>query len=435
MTTEPKPVRRLTAPTPRVALVISAVVVIGVVLYLGRHALTPFIIGALLVYLLDPAVGFISRIRIGSQTIPRGLAVLIVYLVVVVIVVQGLRLLLGPLVSQLIDYVRDLPALIATLQSTLDSLAATYRDLDFPESVRAFIDGALADLGKGAGGIDFGSLLPIARTIAGTAASFFGFLIIPIWAFYILRDRVRLTDQLAASLPPAWRDEVWGVLSIIERVFGRWIRAQLLLGLIVGAATYGGLLLLGWFVDPRFLQFAVFLAVIAGILELLPIIGPIISMFPTLLVALTTSDPVLGVISVLILYLAVQQLENAVLVPKIQGDAVQLHPSIVIFALIVGGSIAGLLGAILAIPITAAARDVYRYLFRRLSDDEVDATNGTPSEPTHQASDASSDQPATDVRPAARITRPHKRASGAREGPASRALMREAGQPSVDDAD
>ena len=72
----------------------------------------------------------------------------------------------------------------------------------------------------------------------------------------------------------------------------------------------------------------------------------------------------------MILYIAVQQLENAVLVPKIQGDAVQLHPSVVIFVLILGGAIAGLLGAILAIPITAAARDVYRYLFRRLSDDE-----------------------------------------------------------------
>ena len=138
-----------------------------------------------------------------------------------------------------------------------------------------------------------------------------------------------------------------------------------MLGLIVGVATFGGLVLLGTIVDPRFLQFAVFLAVIAGFLELLPIIGPIISMIPTLLIALTTRDPVIAVIGVVVLYLLVQQLENNVLVPIIQGDAVELHPSLVIFALIIGGSIAGLLGAILAIPITAAAMQVYRYLFRR----------------------------------------------------------------------
>jgi predicted PurR-regulated permease PerM len=248
--------------------------------------------------------------------------------------------------------------------------------------VRKFIDDALADLGEGAGGIDFGALLPIARGLAGTAASFFGFLIIPIWAFYILRDRVRLTTQFADSLPATWRDETWAILTIIERVFGRWIRGQIVLGLIVGAATFGGLLILGWLVDPRFIQFAVFLAVIAGLLELLPIIGPIISMIPTLLVALTTRDPATAIIGVLILYICVQQLENAVLVPKIQGDAVDLHPSLVIFALIVGGAIAGLLGAILAVPITAAARDVYRYLFHRLSDDEVPLATEVPAAST-----------------------------------------------------
>ena len=176
-----------------------------------------------------------------------------------------------------------------------------------------------------------------------------------------------------------WRDEVWAVMSIIERVIGRWIRAQLLLGLVVGVATFLGLLLLGATIDPRFTQFAVLLAVIAGILELLPIIGPILSMIPTLLVALTTSDPVVAAIAVVVLYLVVQQVEGAVLVPKIQGSAVELHPSLIIFVLIIGGAIAGLLGAILAIPITAAGRDVYRYLFRRLSDTPPAAEDSAPA--------------------------------------------------------
>src|SRR5688572_28457825 len=89
MSTEARPVRRLTAPTPRVALVIGAFLIGGILLYLGRSALAPFILGALIVYLLDPAVGWLSRIRIGRRTIPRGLAVLVVYAVVVLVVVQG----------------------------------------------------------------------------------------------------------------------------------------------------------------------------------------------------------------------------------------------------------------------------------------------------------------------------------------------------------
>ncbi len=395
MSTSNEP-RRLAMPTPRVALVLSAAIVIGVLLYLGRSALTPFIVGALIVYLLDPVVSWFARLKIGRRSLPRGLAVLLVYVIALFLIIEGLALLLGPLISQVIEYIRDFPRLLATLDSTLAQIAAAYRALDLPEPVRGFIDDALADLASGAGGIDFGSLLPIARTIAGTAAGFFGFLIIPIWAFYILRDRVRLQEQFMGSLPVTWRDEVWTVITTIERVFGRWIRGQLLLGLIVGGATFAGLLVLGWLVDPRFIQFAVFLAVIAGVLELLPIIGPIISAIPTLLVALTASDPVLAVVGVLVLYTAVQQLENAVLVPKIQGDAVQLHPSLVIFVLIVGGAIGGLLGAILAIPITAAARDVYSYLFNRLSDDEVPVGDGEASA-IDAASGEDADVPAADL--------------------------------------
>src|SRR5829696_7845187 len=152
-TTEP---RRLAMPTPRVALAISALIVIGVVLYLGRHALTPFIVGALLVYLLDPLVSWFSRLKLGRRTIPRGLSVLIVYVIAAFLIIEGLALLLGPLISQLIDYISDFPALLATLDSTLAKFAAAYRALDLPEPVRSFIDDALADLAGGAGGIDFG---------------------------------------------------------------------------------------------------------------------------------------------------------------------------------------------------------------------------------------------------------------------------------------
>jgi predicted PurR-regulated permease PerM len=362
--------KRLAPPTPRVALLIFAAIVVGVVLYMGRHALTPFIVGALLIYILDPAVDFLARRRLAGRRLPRGLAVLIVYVITFFVVVEGLTLLLSPLIRQILDFVRDLPQLLAALDDVAAQLREIYGTLDLPPAIRDFVDRFLADIGRGAGDFGLGSLVPIARTLLGTAAGFFGFLIIPIWAFYILRDRVRLAAQFDAALPPTWRPDVWAVVTIIERVVGRWIRAQIVLGFIVGIATYAGLLLLGWFVDPRFLQFAVLLAVIAGLLELLPIIGPIIAMIPTLLVALTTAEPLLALVSVVVLYTAVQQLENAVLVPKIQGEAVELHPSVVIFALIIGGAIAGLPGAIFAIPLTAAARNVYRYLFRRLSEED-----------------------------------------------------------------
>jgi len=101
------------------------------------------------------------------------------------------------------------------------------------------------------------------------------------------------------------------------------------------------------------------------VLELLPIIGPILAAIPAVLIAGTAG--VEAASAALLLYLAIQQVENNLLVPKIQGQATDLHPSVVMLALIVGGTVGGLLGAILALPVTAAARDVYRYLFNRLS--------------------------------------------------------------------
>jgi predicted PurR-regulated permease PerM len=143
----------------------------------------------------------------------------------------------------------------------------------------------------------------------------------------------------------------------------------------VGVFTFIGLLILSTFVDPVFGRYAILLSVTAGILELLPIIGPIISAVPAVLLAATAGlEPV---IAALILYTLVQQVENNVFVPKIQGDAIELHPALVMFAIVIGGSLAGLLGAILALPIAAALRDVIRYLFRRLSPEASEALSAS----------------------------------------------------------
>jgi predicted PurR-regulated permease PerM len=257
----------------------------------------------------------------------------------------------------------------------LESLRVWYQGLDLPEWARSAIDRVLAGFSGGQGGeggTDIGSLLPIARSLATTLIGAFGFLIIPFWAFWVLKDLPSLSRSFERALPIPWRRDALAVMGIVDHTFGRWIRGQLILGAVVGLGTFVGLIILGELVDPVFLSFAVLLAVVAGVFELVPVIGPILSMVPTLVLAFVTDDPVRAAIAVVLLYLVVQQLENHVLVPQIQGDAVELHPSVVILALIAGSALFGLLGAILSVPVTAAARDIYRYCFRRLSEDDPD---------------------------------------------------------------
>jgi predicted PurR-regulated permease PerM len=361
---------RLAPVSPRVVVLIAAAIVIGVLLWMARDAVRPFIVGLLIVYLFDPPVrGLVAR---GMR---RSLAILLVYVIAVVAIVELVNLTLTPLIDEIVRLLQDLPGLAQQLQAQADRLAEFYDRLAIPDAVRQWIDSMITSITQGGPGggpaFDPTDLLPVLTGVTSIIGGLFAYVILPVWIFYVLKDRVVLTKQFDRSLPLAWRFDVWAVLRIIRRVFGQWIRGQLVLGVTVGVFTFAGLLILSAFVHPVFGRYAILLSVTAGILELLPIIGPIISAVPAVLLAATAGlEPV---IAALILYTLVQQVENNVFVPKIQGDAIELHPALVMFAIVIGGSLAGLLGAILALPMAAALRDVIRYLFRRLSPEASEA--------------------------------------------------------------
>ena len=358
---------RIAPLTPRVAVLMAATVVLGVLLWLASDAVRPFVVGLLFVYLLDPPVRWLA-----NHGVRRTIAILLVYIVAIVLFVEFVNLTITPLVDELVRFLRDLPGLAESLHAQVDRLSEVYARLQIPAAVRDWIDGALASLGEGgAPAVDPSAFLPILTGAGSIVGAIFGYILLPVWVFYLLKDRVALAADFDRSLPAAWRFDAWAVIKIIRRLLGQWVRAQLVLGLTVGIFTFVGLLILSRLVDPVFGRYAVLLSVTAGILELLPIIGPIISAVPAVLLAATAGlEPVIAAI---VLYTLVQQIENNLLVPKIQGDAIQMHPALVMFAIITGGALAGLLGAILALPVAAAGRDVVRYLFRRSSPDAPEA--------------------------------------------------------------
>ena len=368
--------------SPRVVLVLVGAAIVGLVLYAGRSALGPFVVGLVLAYLLDIPVERLSRLGL-----PRWIAVLAVYGITAVALFQGLRFLLRPLADEVSTFITEFPRFSRQITDQ-------YAHLDLPRPLRQSIDSLLAELGTGIGSIDPTTLLPIATLFAGILGAIVAYIIVPVWAFYLIKDRPALSAAAERSLPEPWRADVRAVSGLVLRVFGQWLRGQVILGLAVGVATFVGLLVLGATVDPVFSRFAIFLSVVAAVFELLPIIGPILSAIPAVLLALTAGlEPALAAV---LLYTIVQQVENNVLVPKIQGDAVE--PSIIMVALVVGGAIGGLLGAILALPITAAARDIFRYLFHRL--DEPAWTTGealaaTRDRPTSALAEVADIPPAT----------------------------------------
>jgi len=360
--------RRFAPLSPRVAVLIGATIVIGLMLWMARDSVRPFVLGLIFVYLLDPPVRWLAR-----HGVRRSLAILIVYVVGIVAIVEFLALTLQPLVDEIVRFVEDFPKLAADLDAQLQKLGEFYARLQIPIAIRDWIDSVIAGFGQGTGGggVDLTFLLPVLTGAGSLLGLIFGYLILPVWVAYLLKDKAALVATFDRRLPAAWRFDVWAIIKTVERIFGQWVRGQLILGFAVGVFTFIGLMILSRLVDPIFGRYAVLLSIIAGVLELVPIIGPIISAVPAVLLAATAGPA--AIVAALLMYTLVQQVENNFFVPKIQGDAVELHPAVVMFAIIIGGALAGLLGAILALPVTAAFRDVVRYLFRRLSPDEPEA--------------------------------------------------------------
>jgi predicted PurR-regulated permease PerM len=352
--------------SPRVMVLLGAAIVVGLLLWMARDSVRPFIVGLLLVYLLDIPVRWLVR-----RGLRRTVAIILVYIAALVIFIEFMALTLTPLVNEILRFIEEFPKLAESLNARLQDLTELYSRLEIPVAIRDWIDGVIAGIGQGGGevgtGVDLSFLLPLVTGAGSLIGAIFGYVILPVWVFYLLKDRVSLAASFDRALPVSWRFDTL-VLRSVERVLSQWVRAQFVLGFAVGAFTFIGLLLLSRFVDPIFGRYALLLSVIAGILELLPIIGPIIAAVPAVLIAATAGPE--AAIAALILYTLVQQIENNFLVPKIQGDATELHPAAVMFAIIIGGALGGLVGAILALPVAAAGRDVVRYLFRRVGPDE-----------------------------------------------------------------
>jgi predicted PurR-regulated permease PerM len=178
---------------------------------------------------------------------------------------------------------------------------------------------------------------------------------------YMLFDREKM-EHYVTSFFGERQDKVKGLLRKIEDKLGAWLHGQLLLSVVVGTLVYVGLFLLG-------VEFALPLAIIAGLLEVVPIIGPIISAIPAVLIGLTVSPLFAALIGGL--YLAVQQLENQIIVPQVMKRAVGLNPLFVILAVSVGGRLLGIAGALLAVPIAVVIQLIIQEGFNIHPEEEI----------------------------------------------------------------
>ena len=231
--------------SPRVAVLILAAIVIGLLFWMARDSIRPFVIGLLFVYLLDPPVRWLVR-----RGLRRSLAILIVYVVAIAAVIAFLALTLTPLVNEILRFIADFPKLAADLDAQLQKLGDFYAHLQIPDAVREWIDGVIAGIGQGGagggGGLDLTFLLPLLTGAGSLLGLVFGYLILPVWVFYLLKDKTALVATFDRALPQTWRFDTWAIIKTVEHDFGQWVRGQLILGFAVGFFTFIGLIVLSY---------------------------------------------------------------------------------------------------------------------------------------------------------------------------------------------
>ncbi len=337
---------------------------VATLLWMARPVLVPFVLGLVLAYLLLPLVHWLERhlpARFRDWGIARPLSIILTYLLFVLIIAGIIAFIVPVIGRQVGTFAEQVPEYYEQLGDLVEKGRDWY-DTNIPESWKATVEENLSEIAQGVLSQAKDSLFGVVRTVFSSIGFVIGLVIVPFWLFYILQDESRVKSGIMEALHPELRRDVRSLATLIDGVLSAYVRGQLLLCLFVGALATVALLIIG-------VPFAPVLGLIAGILEVLPNIGPYLGAVPAILVALAT-NPV-SAIWVAVAFFAIQLIENLLLVPRISGKSVKLHPALVMMVLVIGGQLAGFWGMLIAVPITAVLRDVFLYLYLRLLDDPL----------------------------------------------------------------
>jgi predicted PurR-regulated permease PerM len=297
-------------------------------------------------YLLDPVIRWlVSRgwSRLGS--------LVAIYLALGGGAVGLLLFFIPQLLAQLTELAAALPRLFWSLEALLARLEAGYTRTPLPEAARDAIDRGLRDLERTlVQGVDL-ALAGLGLAVTTT----FSLILAPVIAFYLLRDIDRVKVSVLGLITLRTRAEVLGLLREIDAVLGAFVRGQLLIAAMTGLMSAFALFLLG-------LDFALLLGLFIGVTNIIPYLGPILGAIPPVILAVAES-PGLAVKTVIVL-VAIQQLETAVIQPRVLGGSVGLHPVLVIFAVLAGARLGGVPGILLAVPVVAVAKVLLLYSHR-----------------------------------------------------------------------
>ena len=335
------------------------------ILWQAGAALTPFVLGLVVAYLIAPQVARLQRLlpaRIRDKSYAKTVAILVVYLAFVAGLLIAGVLIVPPLLQQTRELVQTAPTGFDAVNSQVQAMLRRYERL--PEPVKAEIETILnADTLHAMSGRALEllqqAMFSAFSALTGTLSWLLGLLVVPIWLFYILDDTDFVLKGSLGLVPRNIRPDLEALRIIIDRVLSAYIRGQLIIALILGCLLAIGLYFLG-------VDYALLLGFVAGSLGFIPYIGAILGAIPAVLVAAFQSFGL--AVKVVIVLIVIQQIDGTFISPRVQGKSVALRPALIMVVLVIGQQVWGFLGLLLAVPLTAILRDVIHYVYLRLDE-------------------------------------------------------------------
>lgn len=306
-----------------------------------KAVLAPFLIAMIVSYVLNPIVGLLNQ-----RKVPRTAAVLLIYAVFATSAAVLVMNVTPIFIRQAGELNEHMPELTMRAQGLLDGLNDNQL---LPESVRNGIQDALLRAEDSLSAFIANLVDSIGSTINMLMAAF----IVPFLAFYILKDYRLIEKTVLATVPRTHRKNAIKLVIDIDTALGNYIRGQLLVCLLVGLLAYIGYWLIG-------MPYALLLACIVAIFNIIPYLGPFFGAAPAIVMAATVSFKM--VMLVVVVNLLVQILEGNVISPQVVGRTLHMHPLLIIFALLVGGELAGVIGLILAVPVFAVLKVIAHHV-------------------------------------------------------------------------
>ncbi|MBS0555841.1 MAG: AI-2E family transporter [Proteobacteria bacterium] len=346
---------------------LALVLLVGGALWLLAPVLTPFAIAAMFAYLFDPVVERMRGLRMS-----RGVATGIVFLALTVLLILVLLWLIPYLQRQVSTLIRHLPDWIAWLQTGAVPWLNERFDLELELPDVQQLAAVLQQHWKEAGGFAATVLAQVSKSGFALVTWSVHVLIVPVAFFYLLRDWRGMITHVHDLLPRSIEPVVVRLAREADETLGGFLRGQLSVMIVLGVMYAIGLFAIGIDVGPL-------IGIIAGLISFVPYLGAITGVLMGVIAALVQYHDWLHVVGVLIVFGVGHLIEGYVLVPRMVGEKIGLHPLAVIFAVLAGGELFGFLGVLLALPVASVAMVVLRYAHERYRASELYGSGRAPT--------------------------------------------------------